>query len=446
MRSPFLKISSLLLVASGVFAGATLLSTALQADDHPLLSRNLAVTYGPASYGEALDAIDRDLSLARERVERTPKQWLGYESLAMGHLIKAQLTGSFDELSAADAAIETGLALAGDGTGPAIAASTIDLSLHRYPGALAHIDDYDGFVVKQGKAERAEMTAQRGEVAFYSGEYGKALSHYADAYNTDPSPNTIFRLATWHKYLGQFDTAIGLYAKDALSQRSATPQMLAAYHLQIGALELQRGNWDLAHTYFREADVLFPGYWLTEAHIAQMLAVEGERAKAKRMYRAIIRETGNPDVMMALANVHEFESDDEAAATLRNRAKSAFEMRLARLPEAYFDHALDLALTTGDNAAALKLAQSNFKARPYGDAKMALARVHTANGNPRKAVTLLKEVLASGWRSVEQHLDLAEAYDQLGETKAAAEQRKRALALNPKALAPEADILAFGNH
>ncbi|WP_298463675.1 hypothetical protein [uncultured Erythrobacter sp.] len=446
MRSPFLKIASLLLIASGAVAGVTLLSPSSQAESDALLGRDPKVSYGPANYDAALEAVDRDLALARQRVDRAPKQWLGYEGLALGHLIKAQLSGSFAELSAADAMIGKGLILAGAGKGPAIAASTIDLSLHRYPEALEHIEDYNGFVVKRGEAEKAEMLAQRGEVAFYSGDYSGALTHYRLAFDADPSPNTIFRLATWHKYLGDFDTAIELYTRGALSGRSATPQMLAAYHLQIGALELQRGNWDLAHAYFKRADDLFPGYWLTQAHIAQMLAVEGKRDGAKRMYREIIERTGNPDVMMALASVHEFEGDERAATTLRSQAAELFDKRLEELPEAYFDHALDLALANGDNARALELAKANFEARPYGDAKMALARAHTANGDPRKAAALLEEVVASGWKSVEQHIDLAEAYEALGDRAKSDQQTQMALALNPKSQRPEADLLAFGSH
>ncbi|MEL6528455.1 MAG: hypothetical protein AAGK01_07465 [Pseudomonadota bacterium] len=446
MRSSVLKSVSLLLIASGLVAGGTFISTSSEAQGDVLLGQEVPVSYGPKDYSTALTAIDRDLALAQERVERSPKQWLAYEGLSLGHLIKAQLTGSFEQLAAADAAIKKGLELAESGSGPAIAASTVNLSLHRYPDAQANIENYDSFVVKQGATERAEMLAQRGEVAFYSGRYGEAFSNYSQAFGDDPSPNTIFRLATWHKYLGQFDTAIDLYAKGALSGRSTTPQMLAAYHLQIGALELQRGNWDLAHAYFKEADSLFPGHWLAEAHIAQMLAVEGEREEAKSIYSKIIRRTGNPDVMMALASVHEFEGDEVAAKKLRQRASGLFEQRLAVLPEAYFDHALDLALSNGQNGRALKLATANFEARPFGDAAMALARTHTANGNPRKAIRLLKGVAESGWRSVEQHLDLAEAYEATGDTAAADEEIKRALEMNPRALQAEADMLAFGSH
>ncbi len=446
MRSPILKLASLLLVASGLVAGVTLISTSSQAESDRLLGRDLSVAFGPEDYDAALAAVDNNLALAKERIGRAPKQWLGYEGLALGYLIKAQLTGSFDQLAAADATIDRGVLLASKSGGPAIAASTIDLSLHRYSDALGHIEDYDQFVVKQGAIERAEMVAQRGEVAFYSGDYKQAFSHYARAFESDPSPNTIFRLATWHKYLGEFDAAIDLYAGGALSGRSATPQMLAAYHLQIGALELQRGNWELAHAYFKRADVLFPGYWLTEAHIAQMLAVEGKREEAKRIYQQIIRKTDNPDVMIALASVREFEGDEQAAAKLLKRASALFEERLEALPEAYFDHAMDLALTNGEHARALELAKANFAARPYGDAKMALARSHTANGNPRKAIAILEEVIASGWQSVEQHLDLAEAYRALDEVSKAREAEQRALARNPKALLPEADLLAFGSH
>ncbi len=446
MRSQFLKLPVLLLLITGLFAGLAFLLRPAPKAPETLLSASLQPAYGPANYGEALEQVERDLTLANERIARAPQQWLGYEGLALGHLIKAQLTGSFADMNAARQWIDTGLNLAPEGGGPAIAASTINLSLHRYPAALEQIEAYGKFAVKQGTAERAEMLAQAGDVAFYSGDYDAALAQYNQAYAIDPSPNSTFRLATWHKYLGEFDTAITLYKNGALSGRQTTPELLAAYHLQIGALELQRGNWDEAAAYFDRADELFPGYWLTQAHQAQMLAATGNRKRAKQMYRAILQDNENPDVMMALASVLEFEGEDASAKTWRAKAASLFEERMKALPEAYYDHGLDLAITDGNSALALDLAKANDRARPFGDAKIALARAHIANGEAAEALTILEQVEASGWQSVEQYAALAEAHAMLGNAAESEKYEDLALNRNPKAMTAEADMLAFGSH
>lgn len=446
MRSQMLKRSVWLLAATGLFAGGVMVFQGYGSNNDPLLAMELQPAFGPANFTAALAAVDSDLAVAKERVSRAPDQWLGYEGLAMGHLIKAQMTGSFEHLKASSELIAKGMQFAPEVGGPVVAASTINLSLHRYPEALRYLDRYDRFVVNQGAVEQAEVFGQKGEIAFYSGDYRAARDHYAKAYALDPSPNTIFRQATWQKYLGEFDRAIALYEQGAIKGRARTPEMLAAYYLQIGALELQRGNWDLARDYFERADTLFPGHWLAEAHVAQMQAVSGERAQAKANYRRIIARTNSPDVMMALANVLEFEGSARAASKLRGQAAQLFAQRLEVFPEAYSDHAADLANTIGDGDRALELASTNFRARPFGDAAIALARAQLATGNPQAAIALLQRVIKSGWRSVEQHLVLSEAYAAIGDDAQSAKYRQIALARNPKALAPESKMLAFGNH
>lgn len=446
MRSQMLKRSVLLLAATGLFAGGVMVYQTSGASHDPLLAMELQPSFGPASFTAALAGVDGDLAVSQERLARAPDQWLGYEGLAMGHLIKAQMTGSFEHLKTASELIAKGMQFAPENGGPVVAASTINLSLHRYPEALRYLDKYDRFVVNQGAVEQAEVLGQKGEIAFYSGDYRAARDLYAKAYALDPSANTIFRQATWQKYLGEFDQAIALYEQGATKGRSRPPEMLAAYHLQIGALELQRGNWDLARDYFERADTLFPGHWLAQAHVAQMQAVSGERAQAKASYRRIIARTNSPDVMMALANVLEFEGSERAASELRGQAAQLFEQRLKVFPEAYSDHAADLAITLGDGARALELASTNYRARPFGDAAIALARAQVATGSPQAAITLLQKVIKSGWQSVEQHLVLSEAYAAIGNEAQSAKYRQMALARNPKALDPESTMLAFGNH
>jgi tetratricopeptide (TPR) repeat protein len=417
----------------------------MSADD-ALIAQELRPTYGSANYAEALAAVDRELAVAEARVARAPRQWIGYEGLAMGHLIKAQLTGSSEELLSASQQIAKGMQFAPELGGPVLAASTINLSLHRYPAARGYLDKYERFVVKRGPAEESAALGQSGEVAFYTGDYKTARVQFDKAHALDPNASTLFQLATWEKYLGDFDKAIGHYRQGALQGRSRSPELLSAYHLQIGALELQRGNWDLARDYFERANKLFPGHWLTEAHLAQMYAVDGDRAKAKAMYQQIIRRTNNPDVMMALASVLDFEGDARQADALRSAAQGIFDQRLKVLPEAYFDHALDLALATGKNARALELAEANYRARAFGDAGIALARAQLATGNPRAAIRQLLQVERSGWKSVEQDLTLSDAYAALGDDANSAKFRRQALKRNPKALAPERVMLAFGNH
>lgn len=445
-RSRRLPLALLVLAAGLLAALMTVMVAESPARKVDLLDEKISLAYGPANYGEAQAELDRQRALANERIDRDPGQWTYQEHLAVTSLIRAQLTGAFEDYRQASDAIDTSMQIAPEGGGPAMTDAIVNLSLHRYPAAGKDIDLISGFAVAPGDDERAEMLAGRGDIAFYSGNYAKAFALYTDAAALDKGPRTLFRLATWHKYNGRFDRAIALYERGAGNAKVRTPQMLSAYLLQIGALELQRGNWELARRYFVRADAVFSGYWLAEAHLAQMLAVEGRLAEAEQAYLAIIDKTANPDVMMALAALYDHRGDRENSARWMRRAGALMDIRVAALPEAYYDHALDFAIANDDRSGAMDLASLNHQARPYGDAAMALARAHLLNGRSKSAVDILKKVEASGWKSVEQYLILAEAYERSGQTRLSAKAMDAALAINPKADDPQTGLLAFGNH
>uniref|UniRef100_UPI0035931458 tetratricopeptide repeat protein n=1 Tax=Parasphingorhabdus sp. TaxID=2709688 RepID=UPI0035931458 len=220
----------------------------------------------------------------------------------------------------------------------------------------------------------------------------------------------------------------------------------SVYLLQIGALELQRGNWDKARRYFERADAVFPGYWLAQAHVAQMDAAKGDLAAAEKSYLRIIERTDNPDVMAALVTLYKHQGRIREAAAWAKRAGTIWDKRVSLLPETYYDHAFDHAMDAGDVKRALALAQQNYSTRPYGDAAIGLARALVANGKPGLAVSLLEKQEKAGWRSVELFAAMMSAYEAAGRALKVSEAKEKALEISPKAFVEAASLLAFGNH
>ncbi len=441
-----IPIAVLILVAGLIVAIIGLMLNRPVLQEPGLLDEDISLAFGPANYAQAVRNIDERLELAQERVARSSDQWAYQEGVAINSLIRAQLTGSANDFGTASNAIAEAMQLAPGGAGPAMTDAVINLSLHRYPAARRDLDIIARYPVPLTDGEAAEIKAIQGDIAFYNGDYTGARAVYEQAELLDGGAQTLFRLATWYKYNGQFDEAIALYQRGAANKAQRTPQMLAVYLLQIGALELQRGNWDLAQRYFARADAVFPGYWLAEAHLAQMLAVANKTAQAEKLYLAILAKTENPDVMMALATLYQHTGDSRKASAWSRRAGAILNDRVKMLPQAYYDHALDYAILEEDAPRALMLARQNYRARAYGDSIIGLARAYMMNNQPQRAVALLKKVGRSGWISTEQHLALAHAYEQLGETRLAQSEQRAALKLNPKALDPNIGMLAFGNH
>ena len=441
-----LPLAITILVAGFLVALMSFFVSRPGADQFDPLDEELTLAFGPANFDAALAKIDQRVDLNKERVARDGAQWSYQEGLALATLARAQLTAEFDDYLLAAQSIDRADGLSRDEAGPGLAIGVVNLSLHRNRKAAKGVEMAAASVVTPDIADLAELEAMRGDLALYQGDYAAAWKHFSDAAAQQQEAVTLFRLANWHKYRGEFEQAIELYTKGAKIRKSRTPQRLSVYLLQIGALELQRGNWDKARRYFERADAVFPDYWLAQAHVAQMDAAQGNLAGAERSYLAIIERTSNPDVMAALIALYRYQGRDLEAATWESRAGAIWDKRVVSLPETYYDHAFDHAMSVGDTERALELAQQNYSARPYGDSAIGLARALVAAGEPELAANFLETQEKAGWRSVELFSAMASAYEASGRTPKAGEATAKALAINPKAFNKGASLLAFGNH
>ena len=423
----------ILLAAVAVFGLARIVELwGAQSPEAPPIRRSAA---GAGDYAGALSGIDRQVaglaSLARQR----PDDWVVRERLADRLIDRARLTGSYRDLASAQAALDQGFASATPGSGPHLTQAVLALATHRIDVAermLAAISNYalppDSLAVK----------AMAGDIAFYRGRYRQALAEYAAL----PVPDQ--RLAIFHARTGR--TGLAIEAIGKLERIGpATPQTLAQLSLLRGTFELQRGDWDAADIAFAEADRRFPGWWLTTAHRAQMLALRGRHEEGIRVFEALSARTAEPLVRDALASLYRARGDYTASQTWAERAARGWAGRLRLLPEAALGHAAEHELAFGTPARALYLAQRDFRLRPHGATAITLGWALVANNRAADALRLMKVVERSSWRSAEQYLVSARAYALLGRGEAARAEEAKALAINPRALDANAALLWFGH-
>lgn len=412
--------------------------------DPPVAAAVAAPVWGPADYAAAREALNRDVMRETLRVEADPTQWARQEALAIALHARGQLTGSHADLVAALSAADAARALAPAGAGPTLSRAVVNLSMHRNGVAAEEAAFVEAYAIPASSPERAEAEAIRGDVALYAGNYEEALRLYRAADGLSRGPGTLVRLADWHRHQGEFAQARRLL-EAGLAERPA-PWMEATYLLQIGAVDLQAGDWEAAERRFAQADAAFPGWWLTLAHRAQMAAVRGKFAVAEALYRKALEGGERPSVMEALAAVlHERGATAEADA-LEARAAALWSRYAADYPEAYADHVFEAALAANDTARAWRFAAFNYRARPYGDARIGLARAAAARGRDASARAILEELDASGWRSTEQYRVLLEVCERMRDRDCAGNARKKALAISPRAFDPRVELLFFGNH
>lgn len=388
----------------------------------------------PRTFADALARADESLAAAKARVAEHPGEWVFLEGLSRRYSTKARLTGSFDDYAAAQAALDEAFALAPAGSGPHLTQAALHFTLHRLGAAERALDAIDRYAVPPDAMERGEAMALRGDVAFYRGDLKTAQARYRAADALESGAGTAFRWAIYYTKTGRLDAAERFFDAAVRASRMPTPQFRANVELQKGTLYLERGQWDRALGYFRKADAIFPGYYVIQEHIAEALTLKGETAEAEAIYADIVRRTGNPEFMDALAGIAQGRGDAEKAATWRARAAAEWERRLTLLPEAAYGHALDHYLAAGDPVRALEIARRNHAARPNGDSKALLAEALLKAGRPTEAQGVIGPVLKTAWNTAQLHGVASQVYAATGETRLAERERAKALAINPHEL------------
>lgn len=376
-------------------------------------------------YQQALDAVNLHLGSATSRAEAANDEWLLHEVAARAWLSRARLTGSFEDYRAAEIEFRRSESMAAPRTGPHMTGAMLSFSMHRLSAATDYLDRIAEYAVPPDAEDLAEARALRGDIAFYRGEYSEAMRLYDEADGIAPG-TADFRRAIFHSKTGR--PALSEQYIDRAESRLVSPtrQNLSFLELHRGILDLDRRHLADALVHFRRADNIFPGNWLIEEHIAEVAALKGELDTAERLYADIVRRTGHPEFIDALAGIAAQRGDETARKRLVGQAALAWKKRLKLFPEAAYGHAVDHCIGKRDWACALDLAQRDHLARPYGDSKIALARALLGSGRRAQARILIEAVLASPWRSIELHRTAAAIYAAEGMTDAAARQYRLA--------------------
>lgn len=384
------------------------------------------------TWAKEVEALDETLAAVLRRAESQPKSWLALDKAAGLYLSRARLTGDYGDYAKAEQVLERAFAIAGEGAGPIARRIDLNFTLHRLDRVAADIERLAKKAVQLPQDARA-LADLRAELAFQTGDYEAAGRGFELALAADENVTTQARLALYRWKTGDFADAEALYAKAIAGQRGVASEPLAWLHLQLGLMDLERGRWDDALAHYRDADAVLAGYWLIEEHIAEILTLQGETEEARARYEDIVARTGNAEFMDALAGIAEAKGDAEAASQWAARARGIYEAQLARFPEAAYGHALDHFLDFGEPARAVELAEANHRTRPNAEAKLSLARAYLKAGRVADARAAVEDALKTRWNTADLHAIASEVLAAAGAAERAAEERAKALALNPRA-------------
>ena len=401
--------------------------------------------YGPKSYAEAMHFTADQLDLGRERVRYGPGEWLRQESLARALMSRARLSSTYDELAEANAVLVKAQGLSPKGAGPLMSEAELAMMIHRLAPAEAALAVLERSAVPLDNANQFEATALTGDIAFYRGDMAGARRGYADAARIADVGAVGYRLAVLAKAQGDYDAASTDFRRSMQRLKTPSPQQLATIILQLGAVELARGDTVAARRYFVDADRLLPGFWLIEAHLAQSDALAGNMPRAIARMREIAQRTQSAEVMDALAMLLRTNGDAAESHKWAARAGEVWQRRLDQLPEAAYGHAVEHEVVFGSPARALDLAQRNLAIRPFGESRLLMANALLVNGRVPDALEQLRLAEASGWRSAPLYALRAEAEALAGHPDLADAARRDATALNPHIFDPETSLVWFSH-
>ncbi len=406
--------------------GQSNLSTETVAQASPT-TQQAAATKNKVNYEDEVESLNASIESAIQLSAKQAHDGLLRLELASLYVERARLTGSYDDYRQAEAVLVDQESRAGKSSQTSLPRASLHYTLHRLKSASAALDK------APGTADKTEVAGLRADIAFYSGRYREAENTYRSLVNQIGISSQYIRLALLKSKMGSPGEATAFLEAAEKRYHGVSATRKAWMKLQRGLIALDRGRFDEALAMYNLAADELPGWWLIDEHIAEIKALSGDKAAAKTLYESVIRRTGSPEYMDALAAIEYNEGNHEGARKLIQQARAIYEERLARFPEAAAGHALTHFLQdASDPQRALSLAQMNFNTRPYGDAAIALARAWLLNGKAKRAVSLLEHQLSSGWDTAELYWVLGEAWTNLGQHQQADRAKSAARSRNPE--------------
>jgi tetratricopeptide (TPR) repeat protein len=393
------------------------------ADDAPGDAKSVAVTYQNelANYAVAIEA-------AQKRIRERPADNLLLLETVTLHIERARLTGDFDDYQQAELLLVASTATAGPLTRTCVPQAQVHYALHRLGAANAALDACPATVATD------IVAGLRADIAFHSGRYREAEAIYVQLVNQVGTPQHYIRLALLRNRMGSPGEAAALLEAAEKRFHGRSPAMRAWLKLQRGLVAFERGRIDEAIALYRLASDELPGWWLVDEHLAEARHVSGDTAGAKALYEDLVKRTGRPEHMDALARVLLEGEHPDAARSWIERAGTIYRERLASFPEASASHSAEHFLLFGNPLEALALARRSAQLRPFGESLIALAAAQFQAGLAGEAAASIETVLKSGWNTPQAHAVATTIYEALGRSAEADAARNRALAMNRLAI------------
>lgn len=369
-----------------------------------------------------------------ERVRADPDDIIAWNRLGGLHLGELRRTGDFAELARAEEAAGASLRAVppeGNPGGLALLARTA-LAAHRF--AAAH---EDALALSGLAPERGEAWALLGEADFELGDYVAAERDTTELEKREPGTSAgeiaRSRLAFIHGDRAEAARRLEVALATELERTPVRVETTAWCRVQRGYLAFSAGDFATAEGAYRAALVDWPGWYVAEDHLAEVLAAKGEVDEAVRRYRALAERVRRPELWQALGDLLEAAGRAEEAAAWREKALAAYLAEAEAGKAHYYHHLAGLyADVRTKSAEAVSWARKDLETRQNVQAWDALGWALYRAKDYAGAAEAQRRALAQGTRDAHMFFHAALIFGAAGDGDRGGECLREAAAVNPR--------------
>ncbi len=184
--------------------------------------------------------------------------------------------------------------------------------------------------------------------------------------------------------------------------------------------------------HYERADRAYPGYWLVDEHIAELLAAEGRYAEAIAILERVASAVHRPELEQAIGELYQLTGQAERAGQQLQQALAAYLESARRGEVHYWHHLADYyADVAKDGAQAVIWARKDLRLRENFSTQAALAWAYYRNGQYGEARDWIDRALSSGAATAHLFRQAGRIYMAAGQEAGARRFQDRAMLLNP---------------
>ena len=224
-----------------------------------------------------------------------------------------------------------------------------------------------------------EIDAERAALLQATGHYLQALSLRSRLAKEDAGIHTLGALGSLLAEMGSWSAAEAAYraALDADPGVSPLPCGQLLFEWAVGAM--RRHELERAEAIFAELDAILPQHVPGRGHRAEVALARGQVEDAMTLILPLIAFSDDPEYGATYAEILAARGERQAAARQAESAAAAYELLLARRPEAYSDHAAAFYMGIGDRPwRAVELARFNRRLRDTPRSRRLMSRARRA--------------------------------------------------------------------